>query len=71
MRYHKAINISRPEADYIVHTGTRSLNELTVISHHEHWYDVRLLTEKEVHAFLADLMRTDLAMLEAGCITLQ
>jgi hypothetical protein len=70
MRYHKAIKISRPEADYILHTGARSLNELTVISHHEQWYDVRPLTEKEVHAFFEDLMRTDLAKLQAGWITL-
>jgi hypothetical protein len=69
MRYHKATEISRPEADYILHAGARSLNEFAVISHHRQWYDVRSLTKKELDAFFADLMRADLANVEAGCVT--
>ena len=69
MRYHKAIKITRPEAHYIINTCARSLSELVVVNHHQHWYDVRSLTTKEIDDFYSDLMRADLVDLQAGCIT--
>ena len=63
MRYHKAIKISRPEAHYIINTCTRSLGELVVVSHHQQWYDLRSLTNKEIDDFYSDLMRADLVNL--------
>ena len=69
MRYHKARKISRPEAHYIINTCTRSLSELVVVNHHQQWYDVRSLTNKEIDDFYSDLMRADLVHLRAGCIT--
>jgi hypothetical protein len=51
MRYHKAIKISRPEAHHIINTCTRSLSQLVVINHHQQWYDVRALTNKEINDF--------------------
>ena len=49
MRYHKAIKVSRPEADFIIQKGiSPSLNDHVVISHLDTWYDVRALTDKEV-----------------------
>ncbi|NJO32129.1 MAG: hypothetical protein HC869_02395 [Rhodospirillales bacterium] len=69
MRYHKATKLTRPEADFIIQTATSSRNALAVINHHEDWYDVRALTEKEFDEFLEDLLREDLKKIEAGCIT--
>lgn len=58
MRYHKAIKVSRPEADFIIQKSiSPSLNDHVVISLLDTWYDVRALTEKEVgrirHGFAA------------------
>jgi hypothetical protein len=69
MRYHKAIKISRPEAHFIIATTPSSRTDLVVIGHHDEWYDVRSLTEKELDGFLEDLMRADIAELRAGCTT--
>ena len=69
MRYHKAIRISRPEAYFIIGATTWSRNDLVVMSHRDEWYDVRPLTEKELDEFLDDLLRADIADLQAGCIT--
>jgi hypothetical protein len=67
MRYHKAIEISRPEADFIIKTS--SGNAVVVMSHSEKWYDVRALTGREIDEFAADLLRADMANLRAGCVT--
>jgi hypothetical protein len=69
MRYHKAIKISRPEAHFIIGTATSAHTDPVVIGHHTEWYDIRGLTAKEVDRFLEDLMRADIAHLQAGCIT--
>ena len=68
MRYHKAVRISRPEADFIIGTTVLSPNEIVVMSHGGEWYDVRCLTEKELDDFIGDLLRADLLNLRAGCI---
>ena len=69
MRYHKAIEISRPEADFIIATATSSRSDVVVMSHCDKWYDVRGLTGREIDEFVADLMRADMANVQAGCIT--
>jgi hypothetical protein len=68
MRYHKAMRISRPEADFIIDAGASSRNDLVVMSHRGEWYDVRRLTEKELDDFIGDLLRTEIGNLRAGCI---
>ena len=67
MRFHKAIEISRPEADFIIKKSSRS--DVVVLSHSDKWYDLRALTGKEVDEFVADLVRADMANLRAGCVT--
>ncbi len=69
MRYHKARKISKPEADYVIETAGSSRNALVVMSHHNAWYDVRALTEKELDEFFGDLLRAEIAAIRAGCIT--
>jgi hypothetical protein len=69
MRFHKARKISKPEADFVIDTAGSSRNALVVISHHDAWYDVRSLTEKELDEFFADLLRADITALRSGCIT--
>lgn len=68
MRFHKAIRISRPEADFIIETAGSSRNDLVVMNHFDDWYDVRSLTRKELDEFVGDLLRADFAELRAGII---
>jgi hypothetical protein len=69
MLYHKAIQITRPEADFIIRHPTSSLNECVVVECFELWYDVRRMTESELAAFLETLHRAHLADIAAGSIT--
>jgi hypothetical protein len=69
VRYHKAIEISRPEADFIIGSTTSSRSEVVVMSHSDKWYDVRTLTGREIDEFVADLLRAETANLQAGFIT--
>ncbi len=69
MRYHKAVAISRPEADYIIRNSNHSLNECVVVECFEAWYDVRRLTENELSAFVEALHREHLAEIASGSIT--
>jgi hypothetical protein len=69
LRYHKAIEISRPEADFIIATAASSRSDVVVMSHLDRWYDVRSLTGREIDEFVADLMRAETANVQAGCIT--
>jgi hypothetical protein len=69
MRYHKAIEISRPEADFIIASTTSSRSDVVVMSHSDKWYDVRTLTGREIDEFVADLLRAETANLQAGFIT--
>lgn len=61
MRYHKAIAITRAEADLLVKRPSRSLNACVVIQHIDDWYDVRKMTEKELDYFVQDLVRAHFA----------
>jgi hypothetical protein len=68
MRYHKAVEIHKVEADFIAATSVASLNENVVICHGQHWYDVRGMTERELEEFVADLLRAQLEELHAGLL---
>jgi hypothetical protein len=57
MRYHKVKRITRPEADYIINAPTTSLNECVVVEVDSAWYDVRLLTQRELNDFVDTLRR--------------
>ncbi len=61
MRYHKAAKITKPEADYIIASGSASLTDTVVLSHLDNWYDVRAMTSAELDAFVSDLGRAELA----------
>jgi hypothetical protein len=61
MRYHKAVKITKVEADSIIATTHASLTSVVAISHHEKWFDVRTMTHAEIEAFTADLARIDIA----------
>jgi len=67
LRFHKAIEISRPEADFIIRTSSGS--DVVVMSHSDKWYDIRALTSREIDDFVADLLRAEMANLRAGCVT--
>jgi hypothetical protein len=68
MRFHKAIKISRPEANFLIETTDSSPNDIVVMSHFDDWYDARSLTRKELDEFVEDLLRAELAELRAGII---
>ena len=59
MRYHKAAKISKPEADYIIGSGSTSLTDTVVLQHQDNWYDVRRMTAAEIDAFVSDLARAE------------
>ncbi len=61
MRYHKAIKITKVEADSIIAKTGASPTGVVVISHRDKWFDVRAMSRTEVEAFAADLERLELA----------
>jgi len=65
MRYHKAVEITQPEADSIITIGGVSLTDTVVISHGDKWYDVRSMTRAECEAFVADLARAEIITQDA------
>ena len=64
MRYHKAVAITKPEADFIIENGSASLSDIVVLSYNEDWYDVRAMTRAELVAFSEDLERKEFAARE-------
>jgi hypothetical protein len=65
MRYHKAVEVTKPEADFIIANGTSAHSDIVVVSRGDKFYDVRALSPYEVDAFVADLARAEHAALEA------
>jgi len=61
MRYHKAVEITKIEADSIIASPGASPTGIGVISSCERWYDVRSMTHAELEAFTADLARAEIA----------
>ena len=65
-RYFQAAEITRPEADHIRLTTYDSVSNVVVISLGTSWYDVRRLTEKDLGAFVDQLVRAELELIRAG-----
>ena len=57
MRFHKAVEISGPEAAYLIENNRGSGGRAAVVSCEGTWYDVRSLTAKELESFIDDLAR--------------
>ena len=57
MRFHKAVEISGPEAAYLIENNRGSGGRAAVVSCDGTWYDVRSLTPKELESFIDDLAR--------------
>ena len=69
MRFHKAKGISAADAESIIETGTASHNANVVLSHNDDWYDIRLMTTRELEDFVSDLLHQERAALQSGQIT--
>jgi hypothetical protein len=61
MRYHKAIEITKVEADSLIANSRTSRSGVGVVMSCDRWYDVRDLTVAELDAFAADLARAEFA----------
>jgi hypothetical protein len=57
MRFHKAIEITGPEAASLMENNRGKGGRAAVISFEGTWYDVRSLTAKELESFIDDLAR--------------
>ena len=68
MRFHKSKKISAAEAEALMETSLATLNGNVVISHDDDWYDVRLMTTRELEDFVADLLRAEMAAEQSGII---
>jgi hypothetical protein len=60
MRYFNATEITQLEAQDIRRTSVASRSSTVVISLGARWFDVRRLTEKELHRFVEQLLRDEL-----------
>lgn len=67
MRYFNATEITPAEAHHIRLTCSASRSSTIVISLGSRWFDVRGLTQNELHKFVEQLLRQEPA---AGCNTL-
>jgi len=65
MRYHKAVAISKLEADFIIANVRTSASDIVVLAHNDDWYDVRGMTRDELLAFSDDLQRKEFATEQA------
>ncbi len=68
MRYHKAVEISKPEAKSIIGRHSVALSQIVVVSRGERYYDVRSMSQTEINAFIDDLARAEYAELEADAV---
>jgi hypothetical protein len=59
VRYFNATQITRREAKHIRSTYGASGSSIVVISIGSRWFDVRLLTEKELRGFVEQLLREE------------
>jgi hypothetical protein len=57
MRFHKAIQITGPEALFLIRRDICDPASAPVVSFDGVWYDVRSLSVKELESFLDDLAR--------------
>jgi len=66
MRYHKAIAITKPEADFLIDGPTASVGDCIVVEVFGKWYDVRRMNERELNHFVDDLQRSYMDDVTAG-----
>lgn len=57
MRFHKAIEITGPEAASLIENNRSAGGRAAVVSFDGTWYDVRALSAKELESFIDDLGR--------------
>ena len=57
MRFHKAIEITGPEAAALIEYNRNGAGRAAVVSFDGTWYDVRSLSAKELESFIDDLGR--------------
>ena len=57
MRFHKAIEITGPEAASLIENNRGTSRRAAVVSVDGTWYDVRSLNPKELESFIEDLAR--------------
>ena len=60
MRYYNAHEITRLEAKRIRSTPSPARSSTVVISLGSRWFDVRGLSEPEIHSFVEQLLRQEL-----------
>jgi hypothetical protein len=68
MRFHKSKMVSAVDARALIQASASSLNANIVISHNENWYDVRSMTQRELDDFVSDLLRANIAAVQAGLL---
>ncbi len=66
MRYHKAISITKAEADFLIDGPTPSVSDCIVVESFGRWYDVRHMTARELNAFVDDLQQSHIDDVIAG-----
>lgn len=69
MRYHRAIPITKAEADFLMGEPTPSLCDCVVVESFGLWYDVRHMSTRELNAFVDDLHRSHINDSAAGAFT--
>jgi hypothetical protein len=57
MRFHKAVEITAPEAAALIESNRGASGRAAVISFESTWYDVRALSTAELECFIDDLAR--------------
>jgi hypothetical protein len=57
MRFHKSIEITGPEAAFLLQNNHGTPARPVVVSFDGTWYDVRSLSTKELEGFIDDLTR--------------
>ena len=58
MRYYSAVQITGPEAAFLIESNQGVPGQAAVISFDGTWYDVRSLDPKELESFMDELART-------------
>ena len=57
MRFHKAVEITGPEAAYLIASNSGAAGRPAVVSFEGTWYDVRSLSANELESFINQLGR--------------
>lgn len=66
MRYHKAISITKAEADFLRDGPTPTMSDCIVVESFGRWYDVRHMNTRELNAFVDELERSHFNDVTAG-----